>query len=149
MVSTASTAHRSFRRRSSIAVAIGGGIGSGIRYEIGLRWGSVDLAVFPWTTLTINLVGAFLLGVLMTLVLEHWPPTRYVRPFVGIGVLGGFTTFSTFALETVRLGRTHHAGAMALYIAASLVGGLSAAILGARLAALWPRLSARRDRRAA
>ena len=54
---------------------------------------------FATSTLTINLIGSLLLGVLMALILDIWSHTRYVRPFVGTGLIGGFTTFSTFVLD--------------------------------------------------
>ena len=131
--------------RSVVAVACGGAIGAGIRFEIGLRF-ATDSSAFPVTTLAINLVGAFVLGVLLTLVLEHWPPTRYVRPFAAIGILGGFTTFSTFAVETARLLQVGRGGLAMSYLFASLVGGMIAVIMGVRIADLWPRLVRRGSR---
>ena len=58
---------------------------------------------FPWATFWTNLSGVFVLGAFLTIVLERFPPTRYVRPFFGIGFLGAYTTFSTLAVETARL----------------------------------------------
>jgi CrcB protein len=79
-------------------------------------------------TLLVNVVGCFLLGVLVA----RWPEARWLRPFVGTGVLGGFTTFSTFALETDRL--LDHAPLVAvLYLGSSLLLGLGAAALGLRV----------------
>ena len=54
---------------------------------------------FPWATLTVNVVGSFLLGVVVTLVVERWPGDRFLRPLVAVGFCGGFTTFSTLAVE--------------------------------------------------
>ena len=65
---------------------------------------------FPWATLLINVSGCLLIGVLMVLLVEVWSPHRYARPFLGVGVLGGYTTFSTFAVDAVRLVRAQHAG---------------------------------------
>ena len=88
---------------------------------------------FPWATFTINLGGSFALGVLMVFVLEIWPPRRYVRPFAGVGILGGFTTFSTFAVE-IRGLAGHGAWALAdAYALSSLVGGVAAVACGIAL----------------
>ncbi|MDV9187310.1 fluoride efflux transporter CrcB [Streptomyces sp. SR27] len=90
------------------AVAVGGAIGASARYGAGLLWPSPEGA-FPWTTFTVNVTGCALLGVLMVLVTEkptEWssaPPHPLLRPFLGTGFCGGFTTFSTYALETERL----------------------------------------------
>ncbi len=54
---------------------------------------------FPWATFVENVTGAFALGVLVVLAFARWPRSRYLRPFLGVGVLGGFTTFSTYALD--------------------------------------------------
>lgn len=124
---------RSDQRGSTLAVALGGAIGAGLRYELGLHWGPRDASVFPWTTLAVNVVGAFLLGMLAMLLAERWTTSRYLRPFVGIGILGGFTTFSTFALESVRLVEVGRAGGALGYVAVSLVMGLTAAMVGAWL----------------
>ena len=75
---------------------------------------------FPWPTLGINVLGSLLLGVLMVLVLEIARPHRLFRPFLGVGVLGGFTTFSTFSVDTVRLMRAGHVLSALAYVAASV-----------------------------
>ncbi|QQQ77773.1 CrcB family protein [Saccharothrix sp. 6-C] len=77
------------------AVALGGGIGGVARY------GLSTVVPGPWGTLVVNVVGSALIGVLMVLVPRLHP---LARPFLGIGVLGGFTTFSGYALDAVRLG---------------------------------------------
>jgi CrcB protein len=123
------------------AIALGGGLGSVARYLVATAL-PVHPGRFPWSTFLINLSGSFMLGVLMVFVLEVWPPRRYVRPFVGIGVLGGFTTFSTFAVE-VRGLAAHGSWALAdAYALNSLVGGVAAVWCGITLA----RLSVRRRR---
>jgi CrcB protein len=127
------------------AIALGGGLGSVARYLVTIAI-PVRPGHFPLATFLINLGGSFALGVLMVFVLEVWPPRRYVRPFVGIGILGGFTTFSTFAVEVRGLaGR----GAWALsdaYALNSLVGGVAAVWCGIALARLVVRRPVRRDR---
>ncbi|MGH3377526.1 MAG: fluoride efflux transporter CrcB [Actinoallomurus sp.] len=113
-------------------IALGGGLGSTARYLI-----STALPVrpehFPWATFTINVTGCFVLGLLMVFVVEIWPPRRYLRPFVGVGILGGYTTFSTFAVE-IRGLAAHGAWALAdAYTLSSLVGGVAAVWCGIAL----------------
>ena len=84
-------------------VVVGAGVGGGLRYALGGliagRWG----ASFPWHTLVINVVGAFLLGVLMALSVERGIGNPSLRLLIGVGVLGGFTTFSTLSYESLAL----------------------------------------------
>lgn len=89
-----------------VATSIGGAFGAAARYEIGLavRHGSGQ---FPWSTVVINVTGCLLIGVLMVVLLELTSPHRLVRPFLGVGVLGGYTTFSTFAVDVQGLVLDH------------------------------------------
>jgi CrcB protein len=105
--------------------------------------GPVASGDFPWSTLVINVSGSLLLGVVVTLVIERWPPTRYVRPFAGIGVCGGYTTWSTLMTESALLARDQQAETALLYVAVSLVIGLAATYTGIGLGRLWP-IEARR-----
>jgi CrcB protein len=112
-----------------LVVALGGATGSLARYGIAvaLPHGRSEL---PVATLLVNVVGCLLLGLLVA----GWPHARWLRPFLGTGVLGGFTTFSAFALETDRL--LDRAPVVAVvYVALSVLLGLSAAALGLRLGA--------------
>ncbi|WP_367434594.1 fluoride efflux transporter FluC [Streptomyces celluloflavus] len=84
------------------AVAVGGAIGASARYGASLIWPTPG-GTFPWTTLGVNAVGCALMGVLMVLITEVWSPHRLVRPFLGTGILGGFTTFSTYVVDIQRL----------------------------------------------
>ncbi|MBT2443438.1 CrcB family protein [Streptomyces sp. ISL-36] len=84
-------------------VAAGGALGAAARYGASLAW-PTPAGAFPWTTLLVNTSGCAAIGVLMVLVTEvAAPPHPLVRPFLGTGVLGGFTTFSTYTLDTQRL----------------------------------------------
>jgi CrcB protein len=112
-----------------VAIALGGALGTLARYAVA-RAVVVPASGFPWATFTVNVAGSFLLGVLVTLVTERWPPTRYVRPFAAIGFCGGFTTFSTLAVESVRRFEHGAAGTAGGYLAASLVAGTVAAAAG-------------------
>jgi CrcB protein len=103
-------------------VGLGGAIGSMGRYAIGLAVGQTQ---FPWATLGINLSGSFILGIFLTLGLGHFS-VAVITP-VAVGVLGGFTTFSTFAWEGFTVSRNGRPGIAFLYVAASVIGGLVAA----------------------
>ncbi|MET7603542.1 CrcB family protein [Streptomyces avermitilis] len=111
------------------AVALGGVLGGSARYVLGLTF-PTPRGTFPVTTFAVNVSGAFLLALLLVYVLEIWPPTRYVRPFAGVGFLGSFTTFSTWMVDTDRLlGHGHYAIA-AFNVFGSLFAGLAATGLG-------------------
>lgn len=111
------------------AVAAGGAIGATLRYMIGLIPFRGD---FPTATLIINLVGAFVLGVISG-VLYSKSSSRTLGLFLKTGVCGGFTTFSTFSLEAVTLIEGGKILLGAAYIALSLVGGLLGVFLGLSL----------------
>jgi CrcB protein len=105
-----------------VSVGLGGAIGSVLRYAISL---SVDQSRFPWATLAVNLSGAFALGLFLTLSLGD-VPVAVITP-ITVGVLGGYTTFSTFAWEGFTMSRTGRADVALVYIAVSVIGGLIAA----------------------
>lgn len=112
------------------AVGCGGLLGAPTRYWVG-RWATAQWGSgFPWGTLFINLTGSFILGLFLTFVMDHHPTRASARLFFATGFLGAYTTFSTFSYETVRLAQHGHAGQAALYVAASLGGGMAAAALG-------------------
>ncbi len=112
-----------------LAIAGGGAIGTLARYGVVRNLAATSLG-FPWPTFVVNVAGSFILGVIVTLVVERWPPTRFVRPFAAIGFCGGFTTFSTMVVEAVQQGQHGRVGPSALYLLASLAAGLVAAGLG-------------------
>ncbi|MFI9050275.1 fluoride efflux transporter FluC [Streptomyces sp. NPDC053427] len=107
------------------AVAVGGGIGAAARYGASLLWPTAA-GTFPWTILAVNVVGCALMGVLMVLITELWSPHRLVRPFLGTGILGGFTTFSTYAVDIERLVNARQAALGLVYLAATLLAALAA-----------------------
>ena len=108
-------------------IAVGGALGSVARWSLSQAL-PTEAGQLPWGTLLENVSGAALLGLLMVLVLDVWRPNRYVRPLLGIGVLGGYTTFSTYALE----GRDLLAGGDVVLGMGYLFGSV---LLG--LAAVW------------
>lgn len=111
------------------AIAVGGGLGAGARYEIASAW-ERSATGFPWAMLTINVAGCLLIGVLMVLVEEEVSRHRLVRPFLGVGLLGGFTTFSAYALDVEQLTRSGAEATGAIYLAATLFGALAAVAAG-------------------
>lgn len=119
------------------AVAAGGALGASLRHWLSDVF-PVHAGRFPWATFGINASGSFVLGVLLTLVVERWPPTRYVRPFLAIGVVGAYTTFSTFVVEADLLVRDGHVATAAVYVITSLVVGLVALFAGVTSGRAWP-----------
>ena len=83
-------------------VAAGGAIGACARHGATLLWPTPPSA-FPWTTFVINVTGSALLGAVLVLLTERGAPHPLLRPFLGTGVIGGYTTFSTFAVDVQRL----------------------------------------------
>ncbi|MEW2391593.1 fluoride efflux transporter CrcB [Streptomyces venezuelae] len=113
-------------RKVVAAVAVGGGMGAVARYAVSLWWPTAP-GGFPWTTLVVNVVGCAAIGVLMVLVTKVRSPHPLVRPFLGTGFLGGFTTFSTYAVDIERLVREGHARTGLAYLALTLIAALAAA----------------------
>jgi CrcB protein len=108
-----------------VVVAIGGVIGALARYYAGRAWHDAP-AQFPWTTLGINVVGCALLGVLMVLVTERGPVNPLLRPLLGTGVLGGFTTFSTYTVDLQRELAAERYGQALGYGTLTLIGAVVA-----------------------
>lgn len=106
-------------------VSAGGALGACARYGAGLLWPTASGA-FPWTTLLVNVVGCAVIGVFMVVITDAWSPHPLVRPFFGTGVLGGFTTFSTYAVDVQRLVTGGHAGTALVYLALTAVTALGA-----------------------
>ena len=107
------------------AIAAGGAIGASARYLIGLGW-PTPAGGFPISTLIINVVGCGLIGILMVVVTDVLTRQRLLRPFLGTGVLGGFTTFSTYAVDIQRLVMAGHAANALLYLTVTVAGALLA-----------------------
>lgn len=132
---------RGARRRSDpavvAAVAAGGALGTAARYGVGQAV-AVAPGTFPWATLWTNVSGSLALGLVLAVVLERFPPTRFVRPFVATGFLGAYTTYSTFAVETDLLVKDGHGAVAAAYVAGSLVAGCAAVWAGTWLARALP-----------
>lgn len=115
-----------------IQVALGGALGASARYLTGLyaaRWLGKG---FPWGTLTVNVLGSFLMGVLVV-VLLHMSANRFA-PLLMTGVLGGFTTFSAFSLDAVTLYERGDVTSAAAYVIGSVLFSLAALFAGLTLA---------------
>lgn len=123
---------------AGLLVFLGGGVGASLRAVAGTNYPDAGL---PLTTLTINLLGALLLG-LLTGTLANWPTEnalrRSLRLGVGTGMMGGFTTYSTFALGVIQLVQDQP-GLALLYILASLIGGILCCWLGFKIAETFDR----------
>jgi CrcB protein len=121
-------------------IALGGALGAVARWAAGTVWPH-PAGTFPWSVFVVNVTGCLAIGVLLVLLTEvAGRPHRLARPFLGTGVLGGYTTFSTYAVEAERLLASGRA-ALAL---AYLFGTLAAALLAAQAGVSMTRALARR-----
>jgi len=111
------------------AISIGAMIGATARYKLA-TWIHVPAGGFPWATFWTNVSGSLVLGALLWVLVERYPPSRYARAFAGTGILGAYTTFSTFSVETDVLVKDGHVGVAVAYVVASLVVGIAAAWFG-------------------
>ncbi|GAA3955618.1 fluoride efflux transporter FluC [Actinoplanes auranticolor] len=107
------------------AISAGGVLGALSRYGIGVAWPH-DPRGFGWSTWIVNVSGCLLIGILMVLVTRLRPEQRLVRPFWGVGVLGGYTTFSTASVDVLRAAP----GTALLYLGVTLIGALLAVWAG-------------------
>jgi CrcB protein len=119
------------------AVAVFGALGALARYGLDLGITRLWPTRFPVGTFAVNVVGSFALGVVFAIVEAHPPQTMWLRPGLGAGFLGAFTTFSTFSLQTLLLWESGDAGLAALYAGASLAAGLLAVWAGLTLGRAW------------
>jgi len=124
------------------AVAAGGALGALGRYGLASAWPHGP-GHFPWATFVINASGCLLIGILMVLITEVWSAHRLIRPFLGVGVLGGYTTFSTYTGDVQQLVAGGAPRTGLLYLAGTPVAALAAVYLGVTLT----RAAARRRRR--
>ena len=123
--------NRQSRARADVlaVIAAGGMLGASARYGI-VQLMPTRPDEFPWATFWTNVSGSFLLGLLLAVLLERFPPTRLVRPFLATGILGAFTTMSTYQVEIALLIRDGHALTGITYGAGSLIAGLAVAYAG-------------------
>ena len=116
-----------------LLVALGGAIGSVCRYLVGLGALRLMGPSFPWGTLTVNVAGSFAIGVLAELIVARFGASAELRLLLITGFLGGFTTFSAFALDAVTLFERGASVAATSYLVVSIVASIAAAIAGIAL----------------
>ncbi|MGH2719004.1 MAG: fluoride efflux transporter CrcB [Actinomycetota bacterium] len=121
------------RARVLGTIAVGCALGAPARYGLS-QLIHVAKDSFPWSTFTINVTGSFALGFLLVLILERFPPSRYLRPFAATGFLGAYTTYSTYAVETDLLFKDGHAAIGLAYGLGSVLVGFLAVWAGIWLA---------------
>ena len=124
-----------------IFASAGGAIGAGLRYLVNQAYaaaGATEVArgvvVFPWATLTVNVLGSFLMGVVFVVIGERLGGSPEARAFLATGILGGFTTFSAFSLDVLNLMTAHNG--IGLRVAAYVCGSVLLSVL-ALMAGIW------------
>jgi CrcB protein len=110
-------------------ISAGGALGAVARYGLATAWPHRP-DQFPWATFVTNTTGCLLIGVLMVLITEVWAAHRLLRPFLGVGVLGGYTTFSTYTVDVQQLVAAGAARTGLAYLAGTVVAALVATYLG-------------------
>ncbi|MHB8467347.1 MAG: fluoride efflux transporter CrcB [Acidimicrobiales bacterium] len=147
-----SAAHLPTRRRRHgraqpdvlAAIAAGGALGAPARYEM-TRLIHATTGTFPWATFWTNITGSVALGFLLILIIERFPPSRYLRPFFATGFLGAYTTFSTYMVDTDTLIKDGHLAVGVAYLFASAAAGFAAVWAGIIAGRLVPVAQHRRD----
>lgn len=119
---------------ASSYVAVGGGIGAVLRYQMGrgmTHWLGVQaVTTFPWATLAVNVIGSLAMGLLAGFLARHGQAGEQTRLLLGVGLLGGFTTFSSFSLEMMLLIERGQAAQGIVYALVSVLAGLTALYIG-------------------
>ena len=119
---------------SSLILMLGGGVGANARYWLGVLIRTYQTAAFPWATFAINVSGSVVLGFAAALFLKHPDESRRVwYLLLGTGFCGGFTTFSTFSLETLELMQEERWATAAAYVFGSVAAGVFGVWLALRL----------------
>jgi fluoride exporter len=122
---------------TALLVVLGAAVGAPLRYLVDRAVQAKHDSVFPWGTFTVNVVGSFILGILIKGTAVHAVPGT-VNALLGTGLCGALTTYSTFGYETVRLLEERVRAYAVLNVAASIVAGLGAAFCGIAVAeAIW------------
>lgn len=116
----------------SLIVALGGAVGAAARYNVGLIAARMagPQSQFPWGTLSVNLVGSLIMGVVLGWLARDGANTENLRLFFASGLLGGFTTFSAFSAEMVAMIQRGDWGPALIYVALSVIAGMAAFVIG-------------------
>ncbi|MDR6635166.1 CrcB protein [Phyllobacterium sp. 1468] len=117
-----------------LLVASGGAIGSVARYLVGVGMARAFGVAFPYGTLAVNIIGGFLMGLFIELLARRFQGSPELRLFIAIGILGGFTTFSSFSLDVVVLWQRGEFGIAFFYVLASVILSIGALFFGLWLA---------------
>lgn len=113
-----------------LAIAAGGAIGAMGRHFVNQAAFHLLGTQFPWGTVIVNVAGSFLMGVLIEVIALKWSVSREMQAFLATGILGAFTTFSTFSLDVAMLNKSGSLHIMFFYIALSVLGAIGALFLG-------------------
>jgi len=116
-----------------VLVAVGGAIGASLRHLVGLVTLRLFGPAFPWGTLTVNVVGSFVMGILVELIARRLNASTELRLFLMTGLLGGFTTFSSFSLDTANMWERGEAAIAAGYVSGSVILSIGALFAGLAL----------------
>jgi CrcB protein len=119
--------------RGYLLVFVGGGMGAALRHGINVAFARWFGTSFPYHTLFENVSGSLVMGLLASYFVMTTGSSQSLRLFLTTGILGGYTTFSAFSLDTVLLVERHHYGLAAIYVIASVLGSLGGLALGAGL----------------
>jgi len=121
-----------------LLVFLGGGLGAAARYGVNVGVGRINPTDFPWHTLIINITGCFIMGVLTEAMALRFNASTELRLFLTTGIMGGYTTFSAFALDYALLFERKDFMSAGIYVLASVIGALLACFAGlAVVRALW------------
>lgn len=120
----------------ALAIALGGAVGAVGRYAVDSLIERHTETVFPWATFTINITGCLAVGFLVAALVDRHRAPAWLRAGLVVGFCGGYTTYSTFAQETLELTESRHVGVAAATVGASVALGLVAVWVGARLGRL-------------
>ena len=112
------------------AIASGGALGAVLRHFVGSTSLKLAGTEFPWGTLSVNVLGSFIMGALVTYMALAWSPSQEVKAFLTVGLLGGFTTFSTFSLDVMTLWERGASMAATSYIMSSILLSIFALLMG-------------------
>lgn len=116
-----------------LLVMIGGAVGAAVRHLTGRALLALAGPGWPWGTLTVNIAGSFLMGLLVGWLARHGQGVESARLLLGVGLLGGFTTFSAFSLDVLLMLERGELWSAGGYIAASVIGSVAALLIGLSL----------------